>query len=98
MKRTRLAVLISFTLFILLCIATGAYEIITVFDNVPNNTISHVVVSWSNECSWLAGAIIGAFTVFMLFWFVVILHWFRKGFCWKAPIFIIETDEEKKND
>lgn len=98
MKRTRLAVLISFTLFILLCAATGGYELWTVFNNVPNDTISHVVVSWSNQYHWLRAAIIFGMSFFMVFWFVAILHWFRKGFCWKAPIFLDETDEEKKND
>lgn len=80
MKRTKSLLLIW------LVVGLG-YEAVTLFDNVPNNTVSHAVTSWSQEHAWLPLGIM----------FCVVLtagHWFLKKWVWRPAVFV----EEKKTE
>jgi uncharacterized BrkB/YihY/UPF0761 family membrane protein len=97
MHKTKVAVLLCFAMFVLLCFGTGVYELWTVFNNVPNDTISHVVVSWTDDYPWLNETLIGLFVLFVIFWVAVFCHWWKPQgtFWWDKPMF--ESEDKPEN-
>jgi hypothetical protein len=65
----------------------GIMELYTIFDGVPNNTFSHVVVSESEKAPWLP---LG----FLFFVVMCAGHWWLPKWPWKGPVW--EKDEDGK--
>jgi hypothetical protein len=97
MTTTRKVTLAGFFAFVLLCGVGLAYEIKTLVDTIPNNTISHIVALLTAQYPTLPYWIVGSFGFFVLFWTTVFLHWWKPGFWWKAAVFVAQKTNKKED-
>jgi len=93
--RTRLFIVLSLLSFLWLCLVSGAYEVWTLLNNVPNDTISHQVAIATVQYPWIPSAFIGFGGVFVAFWLTCAFHWWGRGFWWKPAVFVTEKVKEK---
>lgn len=94
MKRTRTVVIVWTCAFLALCGIGGGYELITLADNVDNNTVSHIIAELTAQYAWLPTAFVAFIGAFFAFWVTVVLHWWgNHKFWWQRAKFI---EEEKQ--
>lgn len=65
------------------------YEIYTVFNDKPNDTLSHVVV-WTVEGAPWVGVALPVMIV------LVLGHWLLRKWIWAPPKFVEDKNEDKK--
>jgi tellurite resistance protein TehA-like permease len=87
MQRTRKFVLAWVAAFLGLLGIGAGYEIVTLKDKVPNNTISHVMNELTLQYPWLPWAFVIFMGVFFIFWITCSCHWWGKGFWWKKAVY-----------
>lgn len=90
MKRTKNIVIAWTILFFGLLVGGGVFEIVTLKDPVPNNTVSHVVTELTKQYPFLPTAFVVFMGVWFVFWLTCALHWWGKGFWWKPARFVNE--------
>lgn len=76
-------------------LGAATYEIWTLKNDRPNDTISHSVLLLTDMFPWLPVACWGFLIVNVLFWIIVFCHWFVKGFWWKKAVIVDDSEDEK---
>lgn len=95
-KLTLYAVMLMAGSFLAWCFGFGGFELVTLGDGKPNNTISHIMALLTIQYPWLPYAVVGFFGIFVLFWINVFGHWWVKGWWWKPAVFVDEEGENKQ--